>query len=199
MRSDAVPRERQGEGMTGLLTLFQQVERELHVFVARKTDGDQARAIVQETFLRAFRAQRDASFDPGHSGARAFLFTTASRLVADHYRSPGSQSLSLEGLSACLREAGQAGSLAPVLTDHKARDPLDALIRAESVERVRAALALLPEKDRDALVRFYILAEGTQAEIASALGISVARFNNRLNRARIRLKEALRPSGRRET
>jgi DNA-directed RNA polymerase specialized sigma24 family protein len=44
---------------------------------------------------------------------------------------------------------------------------------------------------REVLERFYLRQEGTQFEIAEAMGLSVAAFNSRLNRARLELKRIL--------
>jgi RNA polymerase sigma factor (sigma-70 family) len=179
----------------GLLTLFTSVQDELHAFVRGQTNEHVAQSVVQEIFLRAFRAVREARLDPTDRRAKGYLFKIAERLVIDHFRSE-SGSVSLDRLSESLRGCGIEGSLAPILVDRKARDPFEEILRRESAERVHAALGRLGEKDRDALERFYLRSEGTQAEIAEVLGISLFRFNNRLNRARLKLKrELLKPSG----
>lgn len=60
----------------------------------------------------------------------------------------------------------------------------------ETSTRVRAEVAALPAKDREAVVLFY-LEQRTAAEISALLGVSINAFEVRLHRARKRLKAAL--------
>jgi len=68
--------------------------------------------------------------------------------------------------------------------------PEELVLRAERALAVRAAIARLPDAQRDAATTFYL--EGlTQAEAAHALGISVSTINNRLHAARRTLERNL--------
>ena len=177
------------EQRAAFLALLGGVEAELTGFVRRRIGSrHQAENIVQETLLRAWR---HAAFDPARPDARACLFTIATNLIRDWIACSGSHLLSLEELSGSSYGSASPESLAPLLIDQHAGDPLGRLIAAETTETLRTALAQLAAEHRDALERFYLHQEGTQFEIAAALGISVAAFNSRLNRARKELKRAL--------
>ena len=58
-------------------------------------------------------------------------------------------------------------------------------------DHLRAAVARLRPESREVLVRYYILRQGSQFQIAEAMGLTLATFNNRLNRARVELKREL--------
>jgi RNA polymerase sigma factor (sigma-70 family) len=73
----------------------------------------------------------------------------------------------------------------------RARDPLLDLTAAEEKRNLHAALSRLPDDQREVLERYYLREEGTRSEIADAMGISLATFNNRLNDARKKLKRAI--------
>lgn len=70
----------------GLEFLFRSYQRDLERFFRRRLSSSEAAAdLTQETFLRLLRVGPAAAIrDP-----RAYLFRTASNLVADHYRSAG--------------------------------------------------------------------------------------------------------------
>ena len=137
--------------------------------------------VLQKTFLKAWA---HADFDPARVDARAFLFTVAGNLVTDWLRSDGSKSVSLDELSA-------RGSLAPSMVDTHSRDPLARMIAAESAEILKVALGRLSADLQEVIERFYLRQEGTQFQISAGMGLSVAAFNSRLNRARLELKRLL--------
>jgi RNA polymerase sigma factor (sigma-70 family) len=156
--------------------LVTRVEDELRAYVRRCVGtGNEAHDIVQKTFLRAWG---DSRFDPEHPEARAWLFKAAKRLIIDWLRSEDSNSISLSDLTAMPR-------------DRKVRDPLADLIEEEMGRYLDAAMASLAEDHREVLERYYLRQEGTQFQIAGAMGLSVAAFNSRLNRARIELKRTI--------
>jgi RNA polymerase sigma-70 factor (ECF subfamily) len=143
--------------------------------------------IVQKTFLLAWK---DTQFDATHVHARAWLFKAARRLAIDWLESAESHSISLEDLSQRARRDDTRGSRS-ALSDDRASDPLLVLIREERSRNLNAALASLRDDQREILERYYLRPEGTQFEIAEVMGLSVAAFNSRLNRARIELKRAI--------
>jgi RNA polymerase sigma-70 factor (ECF subfamily) len=166
-----------------------EVEGELHGCIQRRVRSvHTTQNIVQQTFLLAWRS---ASFDPERADAGAWLFTTARRLAKDWLESSESKSFSLEDLSVRMRGDGSYGSRSTQLVDRRTRDPLIDLIEEERKRNLDAALARLPEEQRDILERYYLREEGTQAEIANAMGTTLATFNNRLNLARKALKREI--------
>ena len=156
------------------LDLVKGVEAELIAYVQRCV-GNEAHDIVQKTFLRAWR---DTRFDPTHPEARAWLYKTAKRLVIDWIRSEESNSISF-------------GELTEMPSDRRSRDPLSDLIEQETERSLDHALDSLPNDQREILERYYLRQEGTQLKIAEAMGLSVAAFNSRLNRARKELKRVI--------
>jgi RNA polymerase sigma-70 factor (ECF subfamily) len=169
--------------------LLSRVGGELLVYVRSKgLDWHSAENIVQETFARACAHE---GFDPDQKGARAWLYKVATNLVSDWFRSGEGGSVSLDGLNEASRRSGTQDSLSPLMADRAARDPLAIIISEETKARLNEALGQLAPDLREVLVRFYIREEGTQPQIASAMGISVAAFNSRLNRGRSELKRAI--------
>jgi RNA polymerase sigma factor (sigma-70 family) len=67
--------------------------------------------------------------------------------------------------------------------------PLDAVLDAETERLARAALASLPERDREVLVLYY-RGDESLAQVATDLGISEVAARQRLHRGRERLKAA---------
>ena len=175
---------RRPERSVVFLKLIAGVEAPLRGFIRQRIGVTRLAVddVLQKTFLKAWE---HADFDPERADARAFLFTTAGNLVTDWLRSEGSKSLSLDELE-------RRGSLVPSLVDSRSRDPLARMIAAETTEMLQAAMARLCADHQEILVRFYFRQEGTQFQIATAMGLSVAAFNSRLNRARLELKRMLR-------
>jgi DNA-directed RNA polymerase specialized sigma24 family protein len=65
------------------------------------------------------------------------------------------------------------------------------MIHQERNRKLDVAMSMLADDDRDALERYYLRKEGTQYDIAQALGLTLAAFNSRLNRARKELKRLI--------
>jgi RNA polymerase sigma-70 factor (ECF subfamily) len=159
------------------------VEAELIGFVRSHVGArDLAENIVQETFLRAWRYE---GFDPTRPEARACLYTIAGNIIRDWKRRKDHSSVSLDRLS------NSVDSLTSLRTDQMPDDPLRIMMAREDSRTLYQALELLEPNAREVLERFYLREEGTQIAIAQAMGISVAAFNSRLNRARKDLKRIL--------
>ncbi|HEV8516741.1 MAG TPA: sigma-70 family RNA polymerase sigma factor [Candidatus Limnocylindrales bacterium] len=133
---------------------------------------DEAEDAVQETFVSAFR-----SLDTfrGEGSLSAWLARIATRLA--------------------LRRLGQRRlvvSLDPIAHDRPEQgpDPLGAALAAERGERLRAAVAALPDPYREVVaLRFF--AECSLAEIADATGRPLATVKTHLRRGLLRLRQAL--------
>jgi RNA polymerase sigma factor (sigma-70 family) len=169
--------------------LFTEVEGELLGFIRRRvrSRGDPW-DFVQQIFLLAWS---NPEFDPEHADARAWLFNRARWLVADWSKSAENSSGTLEDVSVGMRRDGSWGSRTAEPVDRRAHDPLIALIEAEKNRNLAAALAQLPEDERDAIEWYYLGEKRTQFEIADALKLTVPCFNSRLNRGRKGLKRAI--------
>jgi RNA polymerase sigma-70 factor, ECF subfamily len=91
-----------------------------------------------------------------------------------------------------VRSRRGAASLSARTPDAKAEDPTSGAERDEVRERVRSAVAELPENQRVAvaLLRFH---EFTYEEIARTMSLSVPAVKSLLNRAKDNLRRALAP------
>jgi RNA polymerase sigma-70 factor (ECF subfamily) len=136
-------------------------------------DHDAAEEIVQETFLRAWKARRGLR-NPGAS--RVWLLKIAANVWRDR-----------------LRRAGSPAARTAPLTDHEAthlRSPERIASEEERVEQTIRAMDALPPRQRQVLFLFSI--EGlSQAQIGEALEISPEAVKASLSLARRTLRRWL--------
>ena len=140
------------------------------VFLARLGRHRDLEDMVQETFLRAFRGlsrlqQRDR-FAP-------YLHRIAQNLSVDHLRRPSRQARSLDEVD-----------LEPVAATATG-DPDE-----DRMQRLRQQVGRLPEALREAVLLFYF-ENLSYAQMAQLLGVTEAAVNQRLSRARRRLRDGL--------
>ena len=149
--------------------LFVEYHASLVRMLYRRTgDRDRAEEIAQETFARAVVAPP--------RNPRPWLFAVALNLVREEGRTASRQQRKL-----VLYKAEQPQSAAA---------PDDELDRSERIAGVRAALDVLTDRDRDALL---LKAEGfSYDEIAATLGLARGAVGTTLARARQRLMAAYR-------
>ncbi len=147
--------------------LFEQYHESLVRMLYRRTgDRDRAEDLAQETFARAVVAPP--------RNPRPWLFAVALNLVREDGRRAVRQGRRLQLLKSELDVPGPA--------------PDEVVERHERIDRVRAALAQISERDRDALL---LKAEGfNYDEIAETLGLAKGAVGTTLARARRRLVEA---------
>jgi RNA polymerase sigma-70 factor (ECF subfamily) len=152
-----------------LAKLFEQYYASLVRMLYRRVgDRDRAEDLAQETFARAVAAPPN--------NPRPWLFAVALNLVREDGRRSSTRGRRLELLRAEHDEPTNA--------------PDVELERKEEGARVRAALATLNERDREALL---LRAEGFDyEEIAATLGLAKGAIGTTLARARRRLVEAYR-------
>ncbi len=132
-------------------------------------DPAQAEDLAQEVFVRAMESPP--------ANPRPWLFAVALNLARD-------------GGRAAVRRERHLALLAGEHAGEHAAPADEALEREERVAAVRAALDLLTETDRSALL---LKAEGlSYDEIAAALGLAKGAIGTTLARARRRLVEAYR-------
>jgi RNA polymerase sigma-70 factor (ECF subfamily) len=152
-------------------------------------DAATAEDVVQETFLRAFRAF------PGYQGGspRAWLFAILRNCWRD--RAGGDHERGRVILNhASLTEAQAAGIEA---IPDEAETAEDALIRTEESEALRATIAAIPEPFREALV-LREMEQMSYREIAAITGVPIGTVMSRLARAREMLAKLLLPETPRE-
>jgi RNA polymerase sigma-70 factor, ECF subfamily len=147
--------------------LFEQYHESLVRMLYRRTgDRDQAEDLAQETFARAVAAPP--------RNPRPWLFAVALNLV----REDGRRSV----------RQGRRLQLLRSEVEPSAPQPDEVVERSEQAARVRAALSLISERDREALL---LKAEGfNYDEIAETLGLARGAVGTTLARARRRLVEA---------
>lgn len=152
-----------------LQQLYREHYRSLVRFLYRRL-GDQGRAedLAQEAFVRAIEHRPDKP--------RAWLFAVAANLARD------------EGRKSSVRRHHLTLIKAEAKSQPPEPGPEVALERQEIVRRVRAALGMLGERDREALL---LWEEGlTYEEIAGILDLSRGSIGTTLSRARSRLATA---------
>ena len=143
--------------------------------LARRRLGsdDDARDVVQQALLQAHRARND--YRRG-SKLRPWLFTIALNLVREQHRK------SLRRKERSLEHA--SGNAEPAV------DPEISEKSRERTARVRAALAELPENQRE-VIELHWFDESPYEEIALIVGASVAAVRVRAHRGYERLREIL--------
>jgi len=139
--------------------LYDEHASALLTFVSRLLGGDrqQAEDIVQETLLRAWRHAERLPTD----GVRAWLFTTARRLVIDNYRA---------------RRARPVETAVDVVAAATAPDTLDAALDAVLVAD---ALEAVTPAHRSVLIDCYYRGR-TAAEIAREYGLPPGTARSRI-------------------
>lgn len=154
---------------TSMTELYHQYHESLVRMLTRRTgDRDRAEDLAQETFARAVAA-------PPHN-PRPWLFAVALNLVREDGRKFVRQGRRLQLLKA------ETVSTAPAADEE--------FERRQNVADVRAALATLSDRDREALL---LKAEGfNYQEIADTLDLAKGAVGTTLARARRRLVEAYR-------
>ncbi len=144
--------------------------REVLAYAVRRTvDAEDAADVVAETFLVAWRRLPAV---PLGEEARPWLYGVARRTLANQRRGEHRRHRLAERLRADLAALG-AGAGAE-----------------EHDERLDAALASLPDDDRE-ILRLSAWEELTPTQVARVLGISAIAARSRLHRARRRLARAL--------
>lgn len=139
----------------------------------------EAEDVLQEVFLQVWQQAR--SFDPARGRAFTWLATLARSRAIDRLRAVDSRERAAQRAA----EDGQPPSETPSAWAE------EEAIRSERAEVVRAALAELPEEQRQVLLLAYL--DGmTQSEIAAAKQQPLGTVKTRTRTGLKRLSEALR-------
>lgn len=146
--------------------LFRDTYREVRAYALRRAPAEVAQDVAAETFLVAWRRLEDVPDD-----ALPWLFGVARRVLANERRSAG-------------RGAALERQLVDMASRARPGDPAEAI---DDAELMRAALARLPEGDREVLM--LVAWQGlSNARAARVVGCTRAAFAVRLHRARARLR-----------
>jgi RNA polymerase sigma factor (sigma-70 family) len=148
------------------------------------TDGTLAQDVVQEVFLSLWRDAR--RFDAGRGTVATYLLSMTHHRAVDAVRRE-------ENLRRW-RTTDEALELEP---DPKANSVEDEVESAERRAKVRAALAVLPPAQREALLLAYF-GGYTQREVAALVGAPLGTVKTRMAAGMRKLKEALQDAGREE-
>ena len=149
-------------------TLVDQYADRLYRAAALGQSPDDARDLCQETFLIA--ARNPTAFE-GRSTPYTWLY----------------------GIMKNLRRTHRRKAARPLPTDTprlSVATPEAKLTRQQTHQRVHAAIARLPESQREAVALFY-LEELSVADVAQRLGVPVGTVKSRLSAARSVLRRAL--------
>ena len=130
--------------------------------------------VTQDTFVHLIANPQQ--FDPGRGTVGAWLCGVARNMARKHFG---------------LRE--DATDPAELSDGHVEHDtPLERVLRAESAEEVRRAIAAIAPHYRDVLI-LCELSELSYAEAAQVCGIDIGTVRSRLSRARAQLAQRLAP------
>lgn len=136
---------------------------ELYRFAFRATgDEGSSQDIVQETFLRAWRAAD--RFDPELASVRVWLFAIARNVITDHHRAVGARPW-LRGLA---DEPGDSGASVADHAEHLVNGWV-----------INEALSRIGEEQRHALTETY-LRDRPYAAVAAEIGIPVGTLRSRV-------------------
>ena len=146
----------------------------IHRYLARRLGAHLADDLAATVFAEAFAGRQ--RFDCERDDARPWLYSIATNLTRRHRR----------------REAAQWRSFARHGVDpDRIDDGADRLVEADAATRsVVAVLGSIPARDRDALLLF-VWGELEYEQIAIALDVPIGTVRSRINRARVRLRDAL--------
>lgn len=150
---------------------------------------DLADDMTQEVFLRVFRARK--SYQPGAKFS-TWLFTIAGNVARNTARSTGRRQEVSEVDAGSTHSGSQPSVLASVAIDASGLMPARLIEGAERAEVVRAAVQMLSDRQREALLLSKF--EGlSYLEIAEVMQLTTKAVKSLLSRARVNLKELLVP------
>lgn len=137
-------------------------------YAYRRTGPEDAEEVVAETFLIAWRRAGDLPADPV-----PWLLRTARNVIANRHRADR-----------------RGGELRARLGSQRPAAVIDPAESAAGDSAVRAAMAALPEREREALA-LHVWDGLSNEQAAVVLGCSRTTFAVRLHRARTRLRKQL--------
>lgn len=171
-----------GDGRRGLMDDALALMNGLYGTAVRLTrDGDAARDLVQDTYLKAIRAQ--SRFQPG-TNLKAWLYTILHNTWRNRRRDLARARVAFD--SDTVDAAVDAGQ--PGVVEHAT--PETVLIRSAANADIRAAVDTLPDAFREA-VWLRDVEDLSYQEIADALDVPIGTVMSRISRGRKLLHAAL--------
>jgi len=143
-------------------------------------DVELAEDLLQETFVRAIRAGRVE--EPGE--VRPYLFTIAQNLAADHWRRR------FRLIDSGVEPAAAPAEGLETVPDRRSESPEAVAGRRRIEQRVREALANLPERYRQAF-ELAAIEQLSYREVGEQLGWTLDQVRINVHRARKRLIDEL--------
>jgi RNA polymerase sigma-70 factor, ECF subfamily len=155
--------------------LFEQHRDGVHAFLlARISDREVARDLLQETFLRLWRRIGEVGeLEVGRQ--RAWIHTVARNLLVDRYRADATRRATLRAIVDGSDRAGATEA-----------DGAQQLVARDALAHLARAIAALPDDQREILT-MSVVAEMTSQQIAEALDLPAGTVRYKLHRARARL------------
>jgi len=155
-------------------TLFRHFAPRVKSYMLRLgSDDSQAEELAQETMAMVWR--KAGQYDPARAAASTWIFTIARNLRIDAFRRANRPELDPED-PALVPDAPPQG---------------DAVVeRKQNAERVRAALAALPDEQRQVL-HMSFFDDKTHSEIAAALDLPLGTVKSRIRLAFGRVKASI--------
>ena len=190
------------DGVIGLIDAAHRFDEErgikFETFAERRVRGAMIDALRRDAWPRGVRRQRrelDAAREAlrGELGYEPSLGDLAARVGSDEERLSRTivRINTIEATSPLATgEHMDEGSLPPVLLPSEPDAPDTAYQKTESRERVRAALASLPWRERK-VIGLYYYGEATMKQIGREIGVNESRVSQLHARAIGRLREAL--------
>ena len=171
----------QGGDENALTELIHKYEQPLFRFICRYVgDEETARDLLQETFVRLYFNAR--KFKP-RAKFSTWLHAIAANLCRDYSRSK-------QYRKARMTVSSEAFDQYETRISDTAAMPGDALVSAERLAALQAAISELPHKLKTALILFS-LENRSQAECAELLGVSAKTVETRVYRVRKILEKKL--------
>jgi len=168
-----------GDDQARFTQLFEEHRQGVHAFLlARTSDAEVARDLLQETFLRLWR-RLDEVVVLAEDRQRAWLYTVARNLVIDRYRTEASR-----------RDAvSQVGNEVARIASAQV-DTVDRLADRDDIEHLEAEIARLPE-DQRVVLTMVAVAEMTSQQVGEALDLPPGTVRYKLHQARTRLADSM--------
>jgi RNA polymerase sigma-70 factor (ECF subfamily) len=172
--ADLVERVAAARDRAAFLELFDHYAPKLKGFYRRRGLGDaQAEDLVQDVMVAVW--QRAAQYDRRQAGVSTWVFTIARNRQIDILRRERRPELDADE---------------PALTPSEGPEPDAAYDASQSAERVRRALAGLPDEQAE-LVRISFYEEASHSAIAERMGLPLGTVKSRLRLALQKLRAAL--------